>query len=107
MHVYIKGTLQSVSQPRLGHRGQDKRKIKEAFDKLKEQSLRGLANPLRNAPFGDTNGLGYWGLVWPELMHQGEEGRMKKGAQCAILAVQDEGKSKYLVWILCKQMAAI
>ena len=50
--------------------------------KLHKQSVRPLVNSFQDLPVGDTEGVGYWALVWPEVLHAVEAGTTKRAVDC-------------------------
>lgn len=69
-------------------------KLKDAMKELQHHSLRLLSNPLHKAPIGETESVGAFALVWPEIMHQTESGTMKDGIKCLVEGVQLTGKGE-------------
>lgn len=61
--------------------------------KLKENSVHPVENPYQNAPTGATPLWGYFGLVWPELLHQMEAGLMKTAVGAIVLMMINYGLS--------------
>lgn len=52
--------------------------------KLKAMSVHPVKNPYHDAPMGAVPSYGYFGVVWPELMHQTESGTMKTGVKSTV-----------------------
>jgi hypothetical protein len=59
--------------------------------KLKEQSTHPVDNPWHYARAGATKAWGYFGIVWPEVMHQTESGLMKRAIECIVELMQRLG----------------
>lgn len=70
-----------------GNRGDKKRAKEAAF----LRSLHAFLNPWRNMPTGVNDGLGYFGLIWPEVMHHVESGLMKIACECIVKMMQRHG----------------
>lgn len=65
----------------------------ELRKELKKNSVHPVENPYQNAPTGAVPRWGYFGIVWPELLHQLEAGLMKTGIEAIVLMMEEYGLS--------------
>lgn len=71
----------------------DRPAIKAINEELKFRSVKPWLNPWRRAPLGVVLlTLGYFTLVWPEVMHQLEGGLMKKAIAAVVFLIRRTGK---------------
>lgn len=61
--------------------------------KLKANSVHPVENPYQDAPTGAVLQWGYFGISWPELLHQMESGMMKIGVESMVELMTEYGKS--------------
>lgn len=74
----------------------DNQSAKDLKEELHAQSLKPWSNPWRLAPMGVIlSVIGYFALVWPEVMHQLEGGLMKKALDGVVHLVQRTGVGKW------------
>jgi hypothetical protein len=69
-----------------------KERTKLAKD-LKAQSTFSVINPWHYAKLGATKAWGFYGLVWPEVMHQTESGTMKRASESIVKLMENYGKA--------------
>ena len=75
-------------------RAGDRRVLKVVKRKLHKQSVRPLVNSFQDLPVGDTEGVGYWALVWPEVLHAVEAGTVKRAVDCVKSGTVKHAKGK-------------
>lgn len=65
----------------------------ELRKKLKLNSVHPVENPYQDAPTGAVQQWGFFGICWPELLHQMETGLMKIGVESIVEQMMEYGKS--------------